>query len=365
MSRCLDLSAWTGVVRGDVPDREGFRVALHLLECGACRSQLHEARRIVQALAPPVPHAERVHDEHEDLAALAEALARREIPAGAWSCEACVELLLASLESIRDPERGAAPSLAFPPPARRSRPAWFWFAGSLAAAAAAVFALFAFAPPGPGWARAAGLRRIQVWRLPAEVAEDVRRVASGGGLTTPRFTLPSGPLEVERDPEWTPTAPRIVSPRWETALEARPEFRWSGMDAHAEVFLLDAERKFLWSAASDEAGRMPFPATAAPLVAGATYYWKVNLLGDEQVHASAYAGFTVLNDEEAARCRADLERAGSAPFVEGVVAERCGLYTRAATAFDAAARSIGNPAAARLARELRQRQGLEDEGVPR
>jgi hypothetical protein len=277
-----------------------------------------------------------------------------------------VELLLASLESVRPGRQSETAPLAFPAPARRSRAAVYWLAGSLAAAAAVVFAFFALAPPEQDWARTAGLRRLQMWRLPAQVAENVRRVASGGALAAPRFTLPSGPIEVERDPELTPTAPRTESPRWETALDARPEFRWSGSGGRAEVFVLDSERKFLWSAESDEPGRLPFPATAEPLQRGATYYWKVNLLDDERVRPSAYAGFTVLSAEEAEKCRADLERAASAAFVEAVVAERCGLYTRAAQSFEAAAGSSTDPAlATRLARELRLRQGLEEDAGPR
>lgn len=363
MSGCVDLGGWVSSVRGEIPGADGFRAAFHLAGCAACRRELDEARRMLNALAPGPVRDAKAHDEHEDLVALAAAIARREFPPGAWRCEECVDILLASIESTRE----IAGEAATPPLTLRPRPraAWLWIAGGVAAAAA-VLGFVAFTAPAQDWARAAGLCRFQVWRLPGRVAGDVQRIASGGALAPPRFVLPSGPIDIERDPEVQPTAPRTVSPRWETSLDVRPEFRFSGTGGRAEVFLLDGNRKFLWSATSDEAGRMPFPATESALARGATYYWKVNLLDDERVRASAYAGFTVLGDDEAEPCRADLARASSARFVEAVVAERCGLYTRAAQAFDAAARSIDEPAlATRLARELRLRQGLEDEAGPR
>jgi hypothetical protein len=347
MKGCSSFGTWADAVRGDLPPGDGFRAAVHARTCAKCTAALAEARRLHTALRSGLAakaSAEPPHEGHEDLLALATAIARREFPSTVWRCAECTEVMIASV----DPEAAG-------PKTRR----WVLPASSLAAAAA-VLAFVWLGEPSEEWARVAGLRRGQAWLLPEELAVEVARTAERGALAAPRFELPTAPLDIERDPFLAEKAPRVVSPRWEVVRDRDPEFRFERAGGGpAEVVLLDGERRFV--ARFDVAdGRGRLPKDAPRLARGATYYWKVNARDGDDVHASAYAGFTVLAEADEARCGAWRSRARGSPFLRAVAAERCGFYTEASAAFDEAARAEeARAVVAPLAEEIRRRQGIE------
>lgn len=360
MSRCPGFGEWTSILRDGLPVREGYEAAAHLLRCDACRTALADARRLTAGLRGIVGHEPtqpRAHLVHDDWGALAAAIARREFPPEAWACEDCTELLAASIGSTSSDETRMRPRTS----RTWARPVWL---ASALAAAGLVAAVLALGSPSQPWARAAGLRRGQLWLLPASLQADVERAVSSGQIAPPRFTLPDSLPEMERDSISAGPVPRALSPRWETVRDPRPEFRWSGTDvARAEVFLLDEQRRFLRSFQAGGQGRSEYPLGEPALTPGATYYWKVNLLGGVDIRPSAFVGFTVLAVDESRDCDRGLARASGSEFVEAVVAERCGLYSRAAAAFDRAAeRALDREIAERLAREIRRRQGLDGNG---
>ncbi len=354
MTNYFEFGFWADALRGDVGVEEGRRAARHLGECPECRNDLAEARTLDRGLSAAAGGAQRPHGEHEDLLVLAVAVDRGAIPAEVWTCAECTELVVATL-------RGSPPAVVSEIGARRARNRTRWLVPVAAGALAAGLAGFAFrSEPAEGWARSAGLRRGQVWLLPAEISTAVESAVSSGVLAPPRFDAPVHVSEVEREQPASVVAPLLLFPRWEAVREPRPGFRWTpAPEGDTELILLDGEKKFLWSQAGGPSG-IGFPATEAALVPGGTYFWKVNRGTDGTLTASPYAGFTVLSIDEARRCDARLDDARGLPFVEGIVAESCGMYTRAAAALEEAARHLREPELAlKLAREVHRRQGLD------
>jgi len=73
--------------------------------------------------------------------------------------------------------------------------------------------------------------------------------------------------------DWSATrdaGPQPLSPRYETLLEARPRFVWSGGEARAVVA---RGKEIVWRFPASPAGSIVWPATAPELLAGEVYRW--------------------------------------------------------------------------------------------
>ena len=215
-----------------------------------------------------------------------------------------------------------------------------WLPALGTAAAAAILAVVVLRPAPDPWARQLGLSSARAGSLSEAFADDVERAVTEGTLSPARFEVPDTPIRYERAALATGNElPRPLYPLWENVPDLRPELRWSAVENESyEVMLLDSERKLVWSAGPTVGGRLTYPEARPPLEPGREYFWKVNLLGGEQLVASPYAGFATLEDDARSALETDLSAAGDHAFLRAVALDRQGLYSPALEALDAFAR---------------------------
>jgi len=179
--------------------------------------------------------------------------------------------------------------------------------------------------------------------IPGEVYASVTRFVAGGSRETGLVALSelrSAPAEQD--------APFLIGPRRTALLTDRPSFSWRAVTGATRyrVTVSSADQGELWSR-EVQGLALPFPAEAAPLVAGGEYLWDVEAFSDVKSLRRESSVFQVLAATQAEAVRVNLGRirdsAGgdenaAAQFLAGSYLSGLGLFLDATEHFGALCR---------------------------
>jgi hypothetical protein len=200
--------------------------------------------------------------------------------------------------------------------------------------------------------------------LPGEVYASVSKFVAGGSRET--GLIAGSPLRGAPDAG----APMLIAPRNTAVIDARPAFRWRGVEGASRYRLAvsSAERGELWT--REVTGlSAEWPAEVAAIESG-DYLWEVEALSDARSLRKEGSAFRVLAASDAASIRGNLDRiresAGGADspaarYLAGSYLSGLGLYQDATEQFGALCRlSPASPAPHEALGTVYRKVGLMD-----